>query len=57
MHGVGYPFILEACKAFGFCEPIPVVEQVSLYREWWEIFLFNPFNSIIYRSFYIFNIM
>ena len=28
MHGVGYPYVLEACKPFGFKEPIPVVEQV-----------------------------
>lgn len=28
MHGVGYPYVLEACKPFGFKEPIPVVEQI-----------------------------
>ena len=28
MHGVGYPYVLEACKTFGFKKPIPVVEQV-----------------------------
>lgn len=28
MHGVGYPYVMAACKAFGFTEPIPVIEQV-----------------------------
>lgn len=30
MHGVGYPYVLEACKVFGVKEPVPVVEQVSI---------------------------
>ncbi|XP_071152090.1 phosphopentomutase-like [Mytilus edulis] len=28
MHGVGYPYVLEACKVFGVKEPVPVVEQI-----------------------------
>ncbi|CAC5362470.1 PGM2 [Mytilus coruscus] len=28
MHGVGYPYVIEACKVFGVREPVPVVEQI-----------------------------
>lgn len=28
MHGVGYPFILEACRTVGHLKVIPVKEQV-----------------------------
>lgn len=30
MHGVGYQFIVEACKGFNFRPCIPVVQQVIL---------------------------
>lgn len=29
MHGVGFPYALQAFKAFNLAEPIPVTEQVN----------------------------
>lgn len=42
MHGVGYPFILEACKAVSHLEVIPVLEQVEADPEFPTVKYPNP---------------